>query len=455
MAPSLDAQTFQWTYGGAANDAARGGVLVIPGNGYITVGESQSFGGNNDVYVVRTDACGAILWSATYDIGGNDVGHKIRQTADGGFIIVGETENLNNCCTRNDIFLLKITAGGAVVWTRTYGGNDIEEGRDVQVAGNGYVVAGRTASFGMGGQDGYLMMTDLLGNVVWARAYGGIYNDFFLSCAIAANGDILGFGSTASYTTSPLDYDFYLARVAAATGAPNAGFPVHYSNALSFDNEIGWSVFENGAGNIVMAGGTLSFGSGRSDGLLIEANAAGNRLCDMVYGDTGWDEFLEIKPATNGTYLITGILFNPNGGFGGYDMYIGNVGPCFGTIMHSIHGGPGDDMGYGLAQAFGPTVPEVIAVGSTTSFGSGGEDIYSVRTAANGISGCNDRIISLSAEVPNLQAQPAPAYPSIIKASCNALATSLFHARQTQLCTSCNPIPPTLDETSGPDLGMR
>ena len=64
--------------------------------------------------------------------------------------IVGETENLNNCCTRNDIFLLKISAAGAVQWTRTYGGLDIDEGRDVQVSSTGYVVAGITASFGQG-----------------------------------------------------------------------------------------------------------------------------------------------------------------------------------------------------------------------------------------------------------------------------------------------------------------
>ncbi len=449
-APSLDAQIFQSTYGGPGNDAARGGVLALPGNEYITVGQSRSFGATEDVYVVKTNACGAMIWSATYDISGDDIGHKIRQTADGGFIIVGETQNLNNC-TRNDIFLLKITATGLVQWTRTYGGDDIEEGRDVQVLPNGYVVAGRSASYGQGLQDGYLMRTDLLGGIVWARTYGGAYNDFFLSCAVAANGDILAFGSTSSYTTSPLDYDLYLVRAFQANGNPI--FSTRYWNPASTDNEIGWSVVENAAREIVMAGGSLSFGAGRSDGLLLQADAAGNRLCDIVYGDTGWDEFLELKAATNGTYLVTGILFNPAGGFGGYDLYIGNVGLCFGAIMHSIHGGPGDDLGYGIAQAFGGTVPEAVAAGYTTSFGLGGEDVYLVRTQANGISGCNDRIIPLSSEIPNLIAQLVPSCTPMIKSSCNATAIMTYRTGQLQLCSSC--FPPTLDETSVPDLGMR
>src|SRR3954471_14057247 len=69
------AQTFQWVYGGPnCTQAGRYGVLQLPGGGYIAVGESFSptpgcFGFGSDIYVVRTAANGAVLWSFTYNIG--------------------------------------------------------------------------------------------------------------------------------------------------------------------------------------------------------------------------------------------------------------------------------------------------------------------------------------------------------------------------------------------------
>ncbi len=440
---SGSAQTFQYTYGGVGNDAATGGVVALATNEFVTVGHSRSFGlANDDIYLIKTNACGALIWSFTYDLGGNDVAHKIRNTPDGGFIIVGETENLRNCCTRNDIFLMKVDATGAFTWARTYGGNGVELGNDVQLLPDGYVVAGRTNSFGQGSDDAYLMRTDLLGSIAtpgtWARTHGGTNSDFYLSCDVAANGDIIALGSTNSFGAG--GYDLYLTRSSQATGCPINTW--RYGGAAI---EIGWSVIEDAAGAIVMAGGTGSLG-GNNEGLLLKVNGTtGAFLCGTAYGGsngTGWDEFLEVRETANG-YLVTGILFNVPGGFGNYDMYVGNVGPCFGPINHTVHGGTGDDRGYSIAEAPGAPAPESIIAGYTTSFGFGGQDVYLVRQRANGTSGCNDAVPQLIAKVPSFSPNPTTTVCGVVNVECAATATPISRTAQRVLCTSC--LPPTLD----------
>ena len=64
------------------------------------------------------------------------------------------------------------------MWTRTYGGNDIDDAMSVQqTLDGGYIVAGGTSSFGAGGQDAWLIKTDTSGDTVWTKTHGGLYDD--------------------------------------------------------------------------------------------------------------------------------------------------------------------------------------------------------------------------------------------------------------------------------------
>ncbi|MEP7219283.1 MAG: hypothetical protein ABI876_10225, partial [Bacteroidota bacterium] len=67
---------FQGIYGGGRADAAEGGIIQS-GDEFVAVGYSDSYGNDRDVYVVKTDKCGNIVWARTIDFGGEDVGRKI------------------------------------------------------------------------------------------------------------------------------------------------------------------------------------------------------------------------------------------------------------------------------------------------------------------------------------------------------------------------------------------
>lgn len=63
-------------------------------------------------------------------------------------------------------------------WNKTYGGtNDDHAYSGQQTADRGYILAGRTASFGAGGDDAYIVKTNPKGHIIWSKTFGGIYND--------------------------------------------------------------------------------------------------------------------------------------------------------------------------------------------------------------------------------------------------------------------------------------
>ena len=83
--------TFQKTYSGQLSESARR-IESASGNGFILVGTSESFsvGGGSDIYLVRIDSNGNILWTRTFGTPGvNDYGVGVQATVDNGFAVLG------------------------------------------------------------------------------------------------------------------------------------------------------------------------------------------------------------------------------------------------------------------------------------------------------------------------------------------------------------------------------
>ena len=117
------------------------------------------------------DFLGEVEWSKTYGGAGNDYGYFAQRTLDGGYVITGSTNSFGG--GNNDVYLIKTDASGDTLWTKTYGGSMAEVGRSVQqTADSGYIITGTTASFGTGQKDMYVIKTD-------ANGHSGGCNEFF------------------------------------------------------------------------------------------------------------------------------------------------------------------------------------------------------------------------------------------------------------------------------------
>lgn len=114
----------------------------------------------------------------TRSIGGsdNDFAFEIQQTADGGYIIAGQTDSFGNgSLHRPDIWIIKLDDRGAKVWERTFGDPEKKDGAFSvrQTADLGYIVAGVTESFGAEYPSIWIARLDASGDSLWTRMFIG------------------------------------------------------------------------------------------------------------------------------------------------------------------------------------------------------------------------------------------------------------------------------------------
>jgi hypothetical protein len=163
-------QLWEKTYGGPKDDRCFS-VRQTPDNGIIFTGITYSYGaGDRDVYVVKTDFHGKVLWKKTFGGNKSDVGHCVRLTSDGGYIVTGYTASFAKAL--NDIYLIKLDSGGNVQWTRTFGGEDDfhtlygEETKD-----NGFILSGGIVNTRTRNMSACLVKTDNKGSHLWTRRF--------------------------------------------------------------------------------------------------------------------------------------------------------------------------------------------------------------------------------------------------------------------------------------------
>ena len=97
-----------------------------------------------------------IQWTRTYGGEQVDIRFCVEQTSDIGYIVVGRTESFG--AGHSDVWLLKINESGDTLWTHIIGGPEQEWSYCVQQTDNdGYIMVGYTDSYGFGISDLYLM----------------------------------------------------------------------------------------------------------------------------------------------------------------------------------------------------------------------------------------------------------------------------------------------------------
>ncbi len=183
------------TFGGNNFDFASS-IQQTSDGGYVFTGSTASFGpGKTNVWLIKTDPQGDTVWTRTIAKGLFNAGYSVQQTTDGGYIVTGYTYSGSR---NDDVWLIKTDPSGNTVWTKTFGGRGLDEGRSVQQTyDGGYVISGTTESFGSGKTDVWLIKTDSSGNELWNKTFGGTGSDASRSVVQTKDGGYLITGWTA------------------------------------------------------------------------------------------------------------------------------------------------------------------------------------------------------------------------------------------------------------------
>ena len=107
-------------------------------------------------WVIRMNSSGDILWQYRYGGSGNDYAESVQVTPDGGYIIAGRTVSFGQ--GNSDVWLLKLSDSGDIEWQKTYGSSGNDHPYSIQVTSDGgYIVVVYTQSYGAGDYDIWVM----------------------------------------------------------------------------------------------------------------------------------------------------------------------------------------------------------------------------------------------------------------------------------------------------------
>jgi len=349
--------------------------------GYIVAGETGSFGaGGSDVWVVKFDSTGSVEWQRTYGGPDDESAAAILQTGYEGYIVAGKTRSYG--AGGSDVWVVKLSAAGDVEWQRAYGGPEGDWATSIEAAEPmGYIVSATTNSFGAGESDLWLLKLDPSGAVEWQKTYGGPSTEFSGSIERAREGGYILGSETYSFDLG--NGDFWVVKVDAA-GA------VEWQKAFGLDTgnentDYAPYVLQTEEGGYIVAGESAPVPSGNLDAWVLKLDSAGAIQWQKRYNTIGDYRVSSIWETPGpGGYMVSGrkgalVGLNPIGD--GWLMKLDGSGDL---EWQNLYGG-GEEMNYDTIFSAGPAFDGgAVAAGTTETFGAGERSLWVLKVDENG-----------------------------------------------------------------------
>ena len=368
-------QGWEKTYGGGNTDYGYS-VQQTTDGGYIITGTGLFGNIDDDIYLIKTNSIGDSLWAKTFGGTNIDIGYSVHQTTDGGYIITGikNWNLLSPSLDSSNVWLIKTDGNGNEQWTKTFGGTNHDEGRSVQqTTDGGYIICGRTASFG-NGSDVYLIKTDGNGIQQWYQTFSGTSDDLGYSVQQTTDGGYIICGSTWS---SSVGWDVWLIKTDVSGNQQwnqiNGGT----------NDDVGESIKQTTDGGYIICGSTYSFSNPvgyiiRSDIYLIKTDSQGDSLWTRTFGGNGHDFGHSVQQTTDDGYIICGSTSS----FGNvFDVYLIKTDINWVEQWNQTFGGNGDNFGFSVQQT---TDDGFIITGSYQNSLGTERKVYLIKTDSQG-----------------------------------------------------------------------
>jgi len=328
------------------------------------------------LFLISSISYGQITFQTSYGVSTNDRAYSVQQCFDKGYIITGSTNN--NGAGGADLFLIKTDVYGDTVWTKTYGGPANEVGYDVQqTTDSGYIITGLTLSYDTVPSifpDGFLIKTDVNGDTLWTTLFTGVEQEEGRAVQQCEDGGYIVCG--VENTFGPGQMEIFLAKYN-SIGQIQWGKEYGGTNAVA---DWGNSVQQTTDGGYIIAGMATSYGSGIASVYLIKTDTIGDTLWTRTFGGTGIDFGECVQQCTDGGYIVCG--YTESFGAGNKDAYLIKTDSNGDTLWTKTYGGTGEEYAYAVQQT---TDGGYIISGYTTSFGNGFSfDAYLIKTDASG-----------------------------------------------------------------------
>lgn len=328
------------------------GGYIVSGSSYSYDGDATSNHGNGDCWIVKLNDTGAIQWQK--NIGGTNVewGYSIQQTTDGGYIVAGSSRSNDGDVTNNhgnqDNWVVKLNDAGNIQWQRSLGGSNDDFAYSVrQTADGGYIVAGESNSNdgditnNHGDDDCWIVKLDASGAIEWQRSFGGSDVDYALSIQQTADGGYIAAGRTMSHDGNVSGHhggsDYWIIKLSSSGG-------LQWQKALGGTGDgRATSIQQTTDGGYIVAGfstsddGDVSGNHGGSDYWIVKLS--GTTGINDTDSETANRLLLYPNP-NKGSFILEGVVPDPGNytltvtDVSGQQVYKQNIKISAGNTLH-------------------------------------------------------------------------------------------------------------------------
>jgi hypothetical protein len=266
--------------------------------GFILTGNID-VGGSYDLWLLKLDPSGIIVWQKTYGGDLDDYGFAIEQTNDEGFIVSGQT--LSFGAGSNDAWIVKFDKNGNIEWQKSLGQNQTDYAISVKQTSDGFIVAGATYPSSVPPRDFWVIKFDPSGNVVWQKSYGGTGDESATSVNVTSDGGFIVFGYTDFFGAGL--YDLWVLKLD-STGT----IQWQKTYGTSIDEYPARGAQETTDGGFVIAGTTSDRANPNPNGdvVVLKLDSTGQIQWQKSYGTNAADGANSIEQTADGGYIVGG-----------------------------------------------------------------------------------------------------------------------------------------------------
>ncbi len=319
------------TYGGSQDDKATSiantsdGGFIISGYTASNDGDVSENAGFHDYWIVKITGVGDIQWEKSFGFVGQDQAFQVIETSDGGYFAIGyldvlasegagndfrnSTINTNRASLHSlgDYWGIKMDANGNKIWRRYFGGNHVDQGKDVlQTPDGGFLLIGDSESSDIdisdprGANDFWVIKISSDGDKIWEKSFGGSKSDFAFSVENTSDGNYIIVGDTRSsdkdISISLGNADIWAVKFNSTNGA--IIWEKSYGGS-DFDSARGISQLENGS--------FIISGSSRSEDIDVTVNNGSNDAWVFIFDEEGVLSFEQNIGGSNIDFAIQAI----------------------------------------------------------------------------------------------------------------------------------------------------
>lgn len=343
---------------------------------YVVVGSTSGAGaGATDAYIVLIDSMGKMLWQKTFGGVLSDVAKSVVvNPVDSGFIFTGFTNSFGN--GGYDLYVVRTDKNGNLIWQRSFGGFDWDFGNDITLAPDGNVViCGNTFSMGYGKKDGYILkINSTAGTLMWQKYYGGGEDDDLVSLKFTSDGAITFSGTK---TLADLSNDIWLLKTTYSGDSIMSKSITSYST-----NEKCYDFIEDHHNKLIFCGAldVTAAMTGSYSSYLLKTDMNGNYISQISYtnGAHPDEKFTTICNTKNQDFICGVRKINQTN-------YKLNIHPLltiddFTYLSATTYGDVEDEEVFNVESC---SDNGYILTGYTKSYGSVAEDLYVVKLDSN------------------------------------------------------------------------